>query len=79
MLLTELWSNTSYRLSLYRLRTDPKENTASTVDEACLQLGCLAIDVLLLSVIVCCKDMFTGPLPSNGSIIPYMVRGNSTL
>jgi hypothetical protein len=44
----------SYRLSLYRLRTDRIENTACVVEEACLPLGCVAIDVLLLSAIVCC-------------------------
>jgi hypothetical protein len=68
ILLTELWSNTSYRLSLYRLRTDPTENTACIVEEACSPLGCLAIKVLFLSGIVCRGDMFTGPLPNNGSI-----------
>jgi hypothetical protein len=60
-----VWSGISYRLSLHRLRTDPTENTACIVDEACLLLGCLEIDVLLLSAIVCCGDMLTGPLPSN--------------
>jgi hypothetical protein len=61
-------SNPSYRLSLYRLRTDPTENPTYTVDEACLQLGCHARDVLLLSATVFYGDMFTGPLHSNGSI-----------
>jgi hypothetical protein len=52
ILLTDLCCNTSYRLSLYRLSTDPTENTACIVEKACLQLGCLAIDVLLLNAIV---------------------------
>jgi hypothetical protein len=47
--------------------------TVRIVDEASLPLGCLAIDILLLSAIVCCLDMFTGPLPSNGSIRHSMV------
>jgi hypothetical protein len=42
-----------------------QRKTACTVEEACLQLSCLAIDILLLSIIVCCEGMFTGPLPSN--------------
>jgi hypothetical protein len=64
IILTELWSDTSYRLSLYRLLTDPTENTAWTVEEACLPLGCLAIDVI--SLLLCVAGvMFTGPLPSN--------------
>jgi hypothetical protein len=33
--------------------------------QACLPLGCLAIDVLLLCSIVCWEGMFTGLLPSN--------------
>jgi hypothetical protein len=61
----KLWTNTSYRLSLYRLRTDPTESTACIVEEPCLQLRCLAIDVLLLSAIMCWGDMFRGPLPRN--------------
>jgi hypothetical protein len=44
------------------------ENTACIVDEACLLLSCLITDVLLLSAILCCGGMFTGPLPSNGMI-----------
>jgi hypothetical protein len=47
---------------------DATKNTACIVDEACLPLGCLAIDVLLLSAIVCCWDMFAGPLRRNGQI-----------
>jgi hypothetical protein len=45
---TQLCSNLSYRLLLYRFRTDHTENTASIGDEACLPFGCLAIDILLL-------------------------------
>jgi hypothetical protein len=57
---------------LYRLGTEHIENLfRCIVDEACLPLGCLAIDVLLLSNMVCCGDMFTGPLPSNGSMSQY--------
>jgi hypothetical protein len=77
ILLTELSSNPSYRLSLYRLCTDPTENTAFTVDEACLPLGCLTINILLLSAMVCCGDMFTGPLPSYESIRHNIYRCNN--
>jgi hypothetical protein len=51
------------------------ENTACSIHEACLLLGCLTIDFLLLSAILCCGDMFTGPLPSNGSIRHNMITG----
>jgi hypothetical protein len=39
-----LWTNTTYRLSLYRLGTDPTENTACTV-EVCLPSRFLVIEV----------------------------------
>jgi hypothetical protein len=39
------WTDTSYRLSLYRLRTDPSENTAFIIGEACLPSRFLAIEV----------------------------------
>jgi hypothetical protein len=42
-----------------------QRKTACIVDEVCLPLGCLTIEVLLLSAIVCCGGMFTGPLPNN--------------
>jgi hypothetical protein len=45
-----------------------QQKTTWIVDEACLPVGCLGIYILLLSAIVCCGDMFIGPLPSNGSI-----------
>jgi hypothetical protein len=41
-------ANPSYRLSLYRLCTEHTENTVSVVNEVCLPLDCLALDVLLL-------------------------------
>jgi hypothetical protein len=52
ILSAQLLSNPSYRFSLYELRTDHTENTASIVDAACLPLGCLATDVLLFGVSV---------------------------
>jgi hypothetical protein len=54
-----------------------QRKTGCIVEETCLPLGCLAIDVLLLSSIVCCGDMFTGPLPSNGSIRHNIKKMNS--
>jgi hypothetical protein len=66
----ELWKNISYRLSLYTLRMDPTENTACIVEEACLPLGCLAIDVLLLSAIVCCG----GILLARCLVMSYNIR-----
>jgi hypothetical protein len=59
-----LWSDTSYRLSLYRFRTDPTENAACIVEKACLPLCCTEIN-FLLSAMTCCGDIFTGPLLSN--------------
>jgi hypothetical protein len=47
----------SYRLPLYRLRTDHTENTASVGDDVFL-------DVLLLRASVL-RDVFTDPLLSN--------------
>jgi hypothetical protein len=53
--------------------TDPTENTDFTVHKTRLPLGCLAIYVLLLTAIVYCGDMFTGPLPSSGMIHHIML------
>jgi hypothetical protein len=43
------------RRYIHSARTQRK--TTCIIDEACLPLGCVAIDVLLLSAIVCCGDM----------------------
>jgi hypothetical protein len=69
ILFPELRFNTSYRLSLYRLRTDTTENAVYNVDKAGLSLGCLAIDVLLLSAIVCCGICLQAPCLANGRYV----------
>jgi hypothetical protein len=65
---------------LWSLCTDHAENT-TYVKEACLLIRCLAVDVLLLRALTPLGNVFTGSLPSNGSmrhniLIPYKTVAN---
>jgi hypothetical protein len=45
---------------------DPTEDTASFVEEVCLLIGCLAMDVLFFALASSSVNVFTESLPSNG-------------
>jgi hypothetical protein len=59
LLTTTLTTGVILEASLYSLRTDHTENTAYIVDESCLLLDCIAIDVLLFRAVTSAGTCFS--------------------